>query len=254
MQITQNKSSKEDKITPIAHRGGNEVAPENTIASFKDAYNLGYRWLETDVRLSKDKVLYAFHDENLNRLLGKPNKFSELNSWEIDGLLIDSKHQIPRFDFLANTFSDVVFNVDAKTFEAAEVLVNLINTKRIKNDLCVGSFQQATIKYMRENIFRDVESAFSMQEVLNLFFHRITKKSGDFAGTCLQIPLKYFGINLITSNLINYCKKNNIKVHVWTINDEAEMARLVELGINGIMTDKCTSLLKVLQKQVDFNS
>ena len=97
-------------------------------------------------------------------------------------------------------------------------------------------------------IFRNVESAFSMQEVFSLFFHRITKKSGDFAGTCLQIPLKYFGINLITSNLINYCKKNNIKVHVWTINDEAVMARLVELGINGIMTDKCRSLLKVLKK------
>ena len=109
MQINQNKSSREDKITPIAHRGGNEVAPENTIASFKDAYNLGYRWLETDVRLSKDKVLYAFHDESLNRLLQKPNRISDLNSWEIDDLLLGGKHKIPRFELLVRVMA-LVYN------------------------------------------------------------------------------------------------------------------------------------------------
>ena len=248
MQINEDKSSKKEKITPIAHRGGNEVAPENTFASFKDSYDLGYRWLETDVRLSKDKVLYVFHDENLKRLLGKPNKISDLNSWDIDELFIEKEHKIPRFDILTNTFSDAVFNVDAKTFEAGEVLVDLINSRKIKNDLCIGSFQQSTIQYMRRNIKRDVESAFSMKEVLLLFFNRITWKSVYFPGTCLQIPMKYFGINLITPGLISYCNENNIKVHVWTINDEGVMTRLVELGINGIMTDKCRILLKVLKE------
>ncbi len=248
MQINDDKSSKKDKITPIAHRGGNEVAPENTLAAFKDSYDLGYRWLETDVRLSKDKVLYVFHDEDLSRLLGKPNKISDLNSWDIDELLIETEHKIPRFDRLANTFSDTVFNVDAKTFEAGVVLVDLINSGKIKNDLCVGSFQHPTVQYMRKNIRKDVESAFSMKEVLRLFLDRILSKSVGPAGTCLQIPMKYFGINLVTPGLMNYCEENKIKVHVWTINDERVMTRLVELGINGIMTDKCRVLLKALQE------
>lgn len=248
LQINEDKSSKKDNITPIAHRGGNEVAPENTLAAFKDSYDLGYRWLETDVRLSKDKILYVFHDENLIRLLGKPDKLSDLNSWDIDELFIEREHKILRFDILANTFSDSVLNVDAKTFEAGEVLVDLINARKIKNDLCVGSFQQITTQYMRKNIKRDIESAFSMREVLFLFFDRLTRKSVESLGTCLQIPMKYFGINLITSGLISYCKENNIKIHVWTINDEGAMNRLVELGIDGIMTDKCRVLLKVLKE------
>ncbi len=248
MQINEDKSSKKDKITPIAHRGGNEVAPENTLAAFKDSYDLGYRWLETDVRLSKDKILYVFHDENLSRLLGKPNKISELNSWDIDELFIEREHKIPRFEILANTFSDAILNVDAKTFEAGEVLVDLINSRKIKNDLCVGSFEHLTIQFLRKNIRKDVESAFCMKEVLLLFFDKFTGKSVDSPGTCLQIPMKYFGLNLITPGLISYCKENNIKIHVWTINDERVMTSLVELGINGIMTDKCRVLLDVLKE------
>ena len=238
----------EHKITPIAHRGGNEVAPENTFASFKDSYEIGYRWLETDVRLSKDKILYVFHDESLERLLEKPIKISDLNSGDIDDLFIEREHKIPRFDILANAFPDAIFNVDAKTFEAGEVLVDLINSRKIKNDLCVGSFQHSTIQHMRKNIRRDVESALSMREALLLFFGRITCKPKNFPGTCLQIPMKYFGINILTPELISYCKEKNIKIHVWTINDEHVLAELVELGINGIMTDKCRILLKVLKE------
>jgi glycerophosphoryl diester phosphodiesterase len=239
-----------DKFTPIAHRGGNEVAPENTLASFKDSYELGYRWLETDVRISKNKVLYAFHDDKLDRILGKSRRLSELNSWDIDELSIEKKYRIPRFEMLANEFSDAIFNVDAKSFEAGEVLVDLINSKKVNSNLCLASFHQATIQYMRKNIKRDIESAFSSNEVIHLLFNKIMQKEVKFEGKFLQIPIKYFGVKVLTKNLIKYCKSQEIKIHVWTINDEKTMTRLIELGVDGIMTDKCRILLKALERKI----
>ena len=75
-------------FTPIAHRGGSEVAFENTFQAFTDAYELGYRWLETDVQISKDGVLYTVHDNNLQKLTGINMKIQELNSVDLDQLLI----------------------------------------------------------------------------------------------------------------------------------------------------------------------
>ena len=77
-------------FTPIAHRGGSEVAFENTLQAFTDAYDLGYRWLETDVQISKDGVLYAIHDDNLKNITGKNVKIHDLGSDDLDKILIDS--------------------------------------------------------------------------------------------------------------------------------------------------------------------
>jgi glycerophosphoryl diester phosphodiesterase len=237
---------RKDKFTPIAHRGGNEVAPENTLESFKDAYQLGYRWLETDVRLSKDGVLYAFHDEHLNRIIGKNEKLSNVNSWDIDQLDIKERYRVPRLETLLNIFPDVTFNLDAKSFSAAEVLVDIINSKKVTSKLCLGSFHDATIKYIRKNIRGSFESAFSRKEVLQLLFTKMSGNTRSFDGGYLQIPCSLFGLNLITKNLVEYCKEQKIKLHVWTINDEKTMSALINLGVDGIMTDKCRSLLKII--------
>ena len=118
-------------FTPIAHRGGTEVAFENTFEAFADAYALGYRWLETDVQISKDGVLYAMHDYNLKRVVGININIDQLNSEDLDQILINGKHRIPKIDLLLRNFHDVTFNLDAKNMMVAKALVNLLNSNKL---------------------------------------------------------------------------------------------------------------------------
>ena len=238
-------------FTPIAHRGGSEVAFENTFQAFTDAYDLGYRWLETDVQVSKDGVLYAIHDDNLKNITGKNVKIHDLSSDDLDQILIRGKYNIPRLEKLLQNFNDATFNLDSKSINSAKALVTLINREKFFKNLCLGSFSHKTLQYMRKSVKRDLPTTFSQMEVLSLLADIKLDKEPRYRGNYLQIPKSYFGFNLVSKKLLDFCKKNEIKVHIWTINKSSEMKNLIGMGVDGIMTDKCRALLEVL-KSSDF--
>ena len=235
-------------FTPIAHRGGTEVAFENTFEAFADAYALGYRWLETDVQISKDGFLYAIHDSNLKRIVGINININELNSEDLDQILICGKYRIPKLDLLLRKFHDVTFNLDAKNIHAAKALVTLLNSDKSFQNLCLGSFSYKTMNYMREFLKRDLPMSFSQWEVFSLILNIKFDKDKKYNASYLQIPKSYLGYKLISKKLLAYCKKNGIKVHVWTINERNEMKKLIGIGVDGIITDNCRTLLDVARK------
>ena len=235
-------------FTPIAHRGGTEAAFENTYEAFADAYELGYRWFETDVQISKDGFLYAIHDSNLNRIVGSNININQLNSEDLDQILISGKHRIPRLDLLLRKFPDVTFNLDAKNIHAAKALVTLLNSDKSFQNVCLGSFSYKTMNYIRKFLKRDLPMSFSQSEVLSLILNIKFNKDAKYNASYLQIPKSYLGYKLISKKLLNYCKKNGIKVHVWTINERNEMKNLIGIGVDGIITDNCRTLLDVARK------
>ena len=235
-------------FTPIAHRGGTEAAFENTYEAFADAYALGYRWFETDVQISKDGFLYSFHDNNLKRIVGINININQLNSEDLDQILISGKHRIPRLDLLLRKFPDVTFNLDAKNIHAAKALVSLLNSNKSFQNVCLGSFSYKTMNYMREFLKRDLPMSFSQWEVFSLILNIKFNKDAKYNASYLQIPKSYLGYKLISKNLLDYCKKNGIKVHVWTINERNEMKNLIGIGVDGIITDNCRTLLDVARK------
>ena len=235
-------------FTPIAHRGGTEAAFENTYEAFADAYALGYRWFETDVQISKDGILYTIHDNNLKRIVGINVNINQLNSEDLDQILISGKHRIPRLDLLLRKFNDVTFNLDAKNINAAKALVNLLNSDKSLQNLCLGSFSHKTMNYMREFLKRDLPMSFSKWEVFSLILDIKFNKNAKYNASYLQIPKSYLGYKLISKKLLDYCKKNGIKVHVWTINKRNDMESLIGMGVDGIMTDNCRTLLDATKK------
>ena len=235
-------------FTPIAHRGGTEAASENTYEAFADAYALGYRWFETDVQISKDGFLYSFHDNNLKRIVGINININQLNSEDLDQILISGKHRIPRLDLLLRKFPDVTFNLDAKNIHAAKALVTLLNSDKSFQNVCLGSFSYKTMNYMREFLKRDLPMSFSQWEVFSLILNIKFNKDAKYNASYLQIPKSYLGYKLISKKLLDYCKKNGIKVHVWTINERNEMKNLIGIGVDGIITDNCRTLLDVARK------
>ena len=232
-------------FTPIAHRGGSEVAFENTYEAFADAYELGYRWLETDVQISKDGVLYAIHDPNLKRLVGINVYVHDLNSEDLDRILINRKYNIPRLELLIRKFHDVTFNLDAKNIYAAKALVTLLNRDRSYQNLCLGSFSHKIINYMRKFLKRDFPTSFSQWEVFSLLLDIKLNRETRYDASYLQIPKSYFGFKLISKKLLDFCKKNKIKIHIWTVNESEVMKDLIGMGVDGIMTDNCRMLLDV---------
>ena len=240
-------------FTPIAHRGGSEVALENTYEAFADAYELGYRWLETDVQISKDGVLYAIHDTNLKRLVGINVYVHDLNSQDLDRILINRKYNIPRLELLIRKFHDVTFNLDAKNINAAKALVALLNRDRSYQNLCLGSFNHKIINYMRKFLKRDFLTSFSQWEVFSLLLDIKLNRETRYDASYLQIPKSYFGFKLISKRLLDFCKKNEIKIHIWTVNKSEVMKDLIGMGVDGIMTDNCRMLLdvtKVFDKKI----
>ena len=233
-------------FTPIAHRGGCEVAFENTFQAFTDAYELGYRWLETDLQISKDGVLYAIHDNNLKRLTGINKKIHDLDSNDLDQILINRKYNIPRLEQLLQRFNDVTFNLDAKNINVAKALVRLLNKNKSFKNLCLGSFSHKTINYIRKSLRRDFPTTFSQMEVFRLLVNIKLNKEARYKGNYLQIPESYFGYKLVSKRLLDFCQKNEIKVHIWTVNESSDMRNLIRMGVDGIMTDNCRTLLEVI--------
>ena len=236
----------EEKFLAFAHRGGNEFAPENSFRAFKSAVDIGYKYLETDVHLTKDGFLIAFHDDTLDRVTDKSGLIRDLTLSEIKKAKIAGTDEIPLLSELLNSFTDCFFNIDCKVDETVQPLINLINNKDFINRVCIGSFSQKRINFIRKSLGKEVKTSMGPAEVILSKFLSYTSLGYNFKSSYTSIPIRRYGINLLEERNIKYLKSNNQKVIAWTINDEDQMKMLINIGIDGIMTDNLTLLKKVL--------
>lgn len=249
----------------IAHRGGSLEAPENTMAAFQNARQLGFRYIETDVRLTSDGVLIIFHDEKLDRLTGNSKKVSDLTWVEISKLKV-SGEPIPRADKTLGMWDDIYWNIDPKETACVRPLAKLIEDMNLFDRVCVGSFRDRHLKMIQKLLDKKINISAGSSRLLQIYIQiYIKSKSQAFKNKiwgkaesderknkkfiskqkidCLQIPPSYGKIKLATQNFIESAHAMNLPVHFWTINDAKEINQLLDLGADGIMTD-APSLLK----------
>ena len=237
-----------DGVLAFAHRGGDRVAPENTMAAFQDAVGQGYRYLETDVHASKDGVVYAFHDDNLARMVGEDVAISTLTAAEIDRLRVHGAHHIPTMAELFETFPEARFNIDAKAWPVVEPLIGLINKTETQERICIGSFSDARIKAVVRGV-GDVCHSVGPLGGARFRFAAWGRLPLSYSAGALQFPVSEYGIPMVTKASIAYAHQRGLQVHVWTINDESTMHMLLDLGVDGLMTDDCALLKRVLQSR-----
>ena len=235
-------------IVPIAHRGASLLANENSLESFKKALDLGYRVLETDVHGSKDGTAYIFHDDTLERLTGENLKISDLKDTDIDSLKINTSSIIPRLSSIFEEFPEGLFNLDAKTWEATMPIVNTIKKMQFSSQVCIGSFNNARINVIINELGPETCHSMGTSNVIKFFVGAQLGIKQNFTSHCIQLPIKQFGISLITRKILKYAGQLGIKIHFWTINDPTIMKKLIELNVDGIMTDDCILLKDVMQK------
>lgn len=234
---------------PFAHRGGASEAPENTLPAFQHAIDLGYRYLETDVHLTADGVLVAFHDDALDRVTDRTGRIDELTWDEVAAARVDGREPIPRFEELLKTWPRARINVDPKADDAVPALVEVIARTDSVDRVLVGSFSDQRIQAARDALGPELCTALGPDELLGLL-RAFEGEAVEFKGQAAQIPpVDFKGRPLATPELIDVAHRHGIAVHIWTIDDPGEMHRLLDIGVDGIMTDRPAVLRDVLSER-----
>jgi glycerophosphoryl diester phosphodiesterase len=245
----------------FAHRGGGGEAPENTLPAFEAAVTLGYRYLETDVHLTRDGVLLAFHDSSLERLTDRDGRIGELSFREVreadagyafsaDGgrtyPFRGTGVVVPTLEELLTRWDDVFLNIDAKADDTVEPLVALITRLGAFGRVCIGSFSDRRVARIRALAGGRICSSMGQVATAVAYLASRTGRMPGFHADCLQVPQRW-GRLRIDRRFVDAAHRAGLPIHVWTIDDETEMEHLLDLGVDGIMTDRPRLLKQVLQ-------
>lgn len=232
----------------IAHRGGAAAAPENSLAAFAHAVALGYRYAETDVHLTADGVLVAFHDHELDRLTDGRGVVAELPWSRVRRARIGGREPIPRFAEILTTWPQLRLVVDPKADAAVEPLIAELRRLDAVDRVCVGSFAQGRLDRVRAALGPRLCTSAGPPEVrrLRLASWGLRPRAVAAGPDCLQIPTRRGPVPLADRRLVDLAHERGLPVHVWTVNEPAEMSRLLDLGVDGIVTDDVAALRDVL--------
>jgi glycerophosphoryl diester phosphodiesterase len=231
----------------MAHRGGalhpDNVGYENSMHAFQHAVDLGYRYLETDLHATSDGVVIAFHDSKLDRVTDRTGVIAELPWSEVSKAKINGHEPIPRLDELLEHFPDVRFNLDIKAENGLEPAAEVLKAAQAIDRICVSSFSQSRVRRIRKLLGPRLCTGYGEYEIALIRFLPIALPS---RGACLQIPEAYGPLRVLAPGLIKRAHARGKQVHVWTIDDPDTMRRMLDAGIDGIITDRTDLLRDVL--------
>ncbi len=251
----------------IAHRGASGTAPENTIVAFEKAIEAGADVLEMDVHATSDGHIVVMHDPALGRTTDGSGPISALTLKQVKKLdagykftsdegetfpFRGKKVTVPTLREVAKRFRKVPFNIEVKENETgnehavAKLLKKLghaeITLLAAEQDVMMGRLRPAAPEF---------PTNFCGSEALE-FFQRANQDDWDDytpPGNALQIPEEYGGIQLLTPELIEAAHSQGVEVHIWTVNEEDDMRRILEMGVDGIMTDHPERLVRIVQNR-----
>jgi glycerophosphoryl diester phosphodiesterase len=237
----------------FAHRGGACEAPENTMPAFEQAIALGYRYLETDVHVTADGVLLAFHDDVLDRVTDRAGRIDQLPWSYVREARVDGREPIPLFEDLLGAFPDARINVDPKHDASVEPLVGALRRCGAVERVCVGAFSDRRLQRMRDLVGPTLCTSLGPRAIAKLRAAATTGlPAGNLPAPCAQVPVAAKGVTIVDAKLVAAAHKRGMQVHVWTIDDEPEMRRLLDLGVDGIMTDVPAVLRDVLESRGEW--
>lgn len=229
---------------------------ENSVAAFQRAIDLGYRYLETDVHATADGALLAFHDRTLRRVTDGTGRLARLTLADVRRARIGGLEQIPLLVELLEAYPDVRFNIDVKAARAVAPLVEVVRRTRVHDRVCIASFSDRRLALVRAALGPGVATAFGPRGVAALRVATRVSALRHLVRTdvpCVQIPMRVGAVRLVTPPLLELAHALGLHVHVWTIDDPGQMGELLDLGVDGIMTDEPERLRAVLVARGQWN-
>jgi glycerophosphoryl diester phosphodiesterase len=244
----------------IAHRGAAGDAPENTIEAFAAAVELGCRYLETDAHVTRDGVVVAFHDCRLGRVTDRRGDIADLTIAEVEAADAGFKFRgpgrtfpfrgkgirVPRLEEILTRWPDARVNIDPKRDRCVDPLLALLDRLRAWDRVCIGAFSDARLRRVRE--LSDGRACTSMGPRA-VAAARLAANAGRMprlGADCVQVPMRRGPVPIVTRRFVDAAHWAGLPVHVWTVDDEPTMHRLLDFGVDGIMTNRPAVLNGVL--------
>ncbi|TWJ15789.1 glycerophosphoryl diester phosphodiesterase [Stackebrandtia albiflava] len=237
----------------FAHRGGAAEGDENTAAAFGRAVAAGFRYLETDVHASADGVAVLFHDADLSRLTGDPRTVESLTWRELGAIRHRGEPLIPRLDEVVAAWPGVRFNLDVKSGASVAPTLRVVERAAAVDRVLVSSFDDARLARVRADSSPRLATGMGRREVARLWLASRLPGTG-LAGyvhraAAVQVPLRYRGLTVVDRRLVDHAHRLGLQVHVWTVDDPGMMRALLDLGVDGIMTDRIDILADVYRSR-----
>ncbi|MGD2040107.1 MAG: glycerophosphodiester phosphodiesterase [Anaerolineae bacterium] len=248
----------------MAHQGGNGLWPDNTLYAFERAAALGVDVLEMDIHSTADGVLVVMHDSTVDRTTDGHGAIQDMTLAEFQALdaayhwTADEGQSYPyrgqgiAAPALAEVFAaypEMAMNIEIKQAEPsiAAPLCQLIRDYGLENQVLIASFHQKAIEEFRQAC-PEVATAAGQNEVIALFaLSKVFVESAySPAAQALQVPEYRSGLHVITPRFVEAAHRRKLQVHAWTINEVGDMQRMLDLGVDGIITDYPDQLLELL--------
>lgn len=248
----------------FAHRGGGGLYPENTLEAFRYSAAMGVDVLELDVHSTADGALVVMHDATLDRTTngtGRVNQMSLAELKKLDagfhftpdgGKTFPFRGRgvtVPTLQEIFDALPGKTFNVEPKQAEPSVVkpLCEILRARKMTESVIVGSFRQQAIDEFRAEC-AEVATAATPSEVRDfLALYKLgLGESYSPPMQVLQVPERLGSLQIVSEDFLETARRLNLKVHVWTINETEDMQRLLEMRVDGIMTDYPDRLLKLL--------
>ncbi len=220
--------------------------PENTMLAFERSVALGYRYLETDVHVTADGVLLAFHDDHLDRVTDRTGEIARLPWSEVSQARVDGQEPIPRLDELLDAFPQARVNIDPKHDGSVDPLIEVLRRADAVDRVCIGAFSGRRLRRLREALGPALCTSLGPAEVATLRLDASLGRTGRWPAGCAQVPERARGVTLVDERFVRAAHRSGLQVHVWTVDDPATMSRLLDLGVDGLMTDRPAVLRDVL--------
>ncbi|WP_228771252.1 glycerophosphodiester phosphodiesterase [Actinokineospora iranica] len=236
----------------FVHRGWHYddlAGMENSLSAFRRAVAEGYRYLETDVHATRDGVAVVHHDARLDRTTDKVGLVAEQTWRTVAQAKIDGREPVCRLADLLEELPDARVNIDVKSTAAIEPVLSVLRRAKAEDRVCLASFSEARLARVRRLAGPGVLTSMGMRAITAFWAARRLPATWTRPGKrplLAQVPVRHGPLRVVDKELVASARRRGAEVHVWTIDEPQQMRELLDLGVDGIMTDRPKVLRDVL--------
>jgi glycerophosphoryl diester phosphodiesterase len=251
----------------FGHRGSAGTHPENTLESFRAAVASGVQYLEFDIHMTRDGEIVVAHDEHLKRTCELDRVIPEMTYAELaaadagrmftlDGATFPFREKgikLPRLSKVLAEFPKLRMIVEVKQIAPSVVapMLDVLDRAGMRRNVLVASEHQAPLDEVRK-LAPDIPTNFSYLES-GMFIQAMGTRDAGYRppGDAVQIPHRHESWELVTRESVDFAHRVGVEVHVWTVNEEAEMTELLEIGVDGLISDYPARALDVVRRRTN---
>ncbi len=239
----------------MAHRGFSRDGLENTLPAFEAAVDLGLTHVETDVHATRDGALVAFHDACLDRVTDARGAIADLSWHQVSSAQVvgsgGRRAGVPLLEDLLGSWPDLRVNVDVKDWPAVGPLVDVVTRTSALHRVCVTSFDDRRTAAVRRALGPGLATSPGRRGVTAWWAGSMAPAAAalrlDRTVVAVQVPERAGPLRVVTPGSVAAAHRQGVQVHVWTVNDPPDMRRLLDLGVDALITDRADTAVDVLR-------